>query len=60
MLSLIAACGAAVASVVLGYGLWAALGFYMLGGFFGFLSTLLIVLMRQEQQGEPQLVQTRA
>lgn len=56
MLSVIAALGAALASLVLGYGLVATLGFYMLGGAFGMLSVLLIAFARQYQQTEPQLV----
>lgn len=56
MLSVIAALGAAVASLMLGYGVVATLGFYMLGGSFAMLSVLLIALARPDQTQEPQLV----
>lgn len=60
VLSLIAAFGAALTAVLLGYGLLATLGFYMLGGFFGMLSTLLIACARQQEEPDPQLVHSRA
>ena len=58
MLSVIAALGAALTALVLGYGLVATLGFYMLGGSFVILSVLLIALARPAPAPEPQLAHT--
>lgn len=59
ILSVIAALGAALTSVVLGYGLWAALGFYILGGVFGVLSAVLVVVARAQHSPDPQMIESR-
>jgi len=60
MFGLIAATAAALTCVMLGYGLLAAFGVYVLGGFFGMLSAVLIVMARQQPEAEPHLAQSRA
>lgn len=60
LLSMVMAIGATASSVMMGYGLLTALGVYVTVGMLGMILSLTLCLLRQREDTDPVLVESRA